>query len=656
MADFGEKLLKQFVMQGDERAFREFVERYATMVFQVASRQTGSRQLAEEVSQNVFCAVLKKSSRLLKHPERIPGWLHRAALFESKMTMRKERSFQRRKQLQHPDEIEATAESSEQAWMTAVPHLDPALNSLSESDRMVVLQHYFEGKSFPQIGHQLSRPAATVQKQCRRAVAKLERILRGKGLVISATALASGLGAQSGKAASVSLVAQISKQALSGGASYSVTPLTLYMTSKSKIVVGAALAALAIPLGVQQAAIHRSTAENVQLLEKVAAGQVRASTRSTPQENRRAFVISPHREITLEVLRQAYEESRRGGTFRKNEFEELLVSLSAEELGKLLTEELQTEAAQGTRRVMASEMFVRLAQFDEEKAIRVAWEANPEAVLLGTLEIGEAVHLWATKNPEQAISWLEDVQGKVAEFSESTRYFESGHQGLGAVFAAALNAFILSDSPHTREVLFMIPALKPQSLIRSAMKVNYERSGGGVAEQAERLLAFMPWMREFSPDEQTALFEDLMSGGEYLAETGFYKTLLESSKITSNERVSMVQLRTNALLEQHFNSSAGPSWEKAEEEAKTWLLSYAVEDGEAWFQEIRDRFLASKRSENERYFQHLKNRKEVPPENLSGELFARKLAMFPEFKEQAREQASRIQDPEKRREILKTLE
>ena len=97
MAGFGEELLRRFLSQGDEVAFSEFVDRYAGLVFQVALRQTGDRHMAEEVSQNVFCAVTKKGGKMLKHPERIPGWFHRAALFESKMAMRKERSFQKRK-------------------------------------------------------------------------------------------------------------------------------------------------------------------------------------------------------------------------------------------------------------------------------------------------------------------------------------------------------------------------------------------------------------------------------------------------------------------------------------------------------------------------------------------------------------------------------
>ena len=177
--------------------------------------------------------------------------------------MRKERSFQKRKQMQHPDDILETVEPGQSAWSLALPQLDAALDRLSDSERNLILQHYFEGKTFPQIGELQSRPAGTVQKQCRRAVEKLSRLLKKKGVAVSATVVASGLGAQLGKAASVPLVTKISTHALAEGAHYSATSLTLFMASKSKPMVAVLLVAVLTPLGFQQAAILRASAEKI---------------------------------------------------------------------------------------------------------------------------------------------------------------------------------------------------------------------------------------------------------------------------------------------------------------------------------------------------------------------------------------------------------
>ena len=100
-----ESLLNSFALHRDESAFRTLSERYIGLVFHTALRRTNNRPLAEEISQNILCALAKKASSLAKTPDLLPAWLHRATLYESSKAMRSESSYQRRKQLQHPDAI-----------------------------------------------------------------------------------------------------------------------------------------------------------------------------------------------------------------------------------------------------------------------------------------------------------------------------------------------------------------------------------------------------------------------------------------------------------------------------------------------------------------------------------------------------------------------
>ena len=157
MAETDQILLKRFV-KGDEKAFQTFVNRHYGLVLQAALRRTRHRQLAEEATQNVFCAVAKKASILSKKTDLLLPWLHRAALFESSKAMRAEHSSQRRQKLNHPDSISSTNEAENTAWLLALPHLDGSLDKLSRSDRNVILQHYFEGKSFPAIANKKADP------------------------------------------------------------------------------------------------------------------------------------------------------------------------------------------------------------------------------------------------------------------------------------------------------------------------------------------------------------------------------------------------------------------------------------------------------------------------------------------------------------------
>lgn len=84
-----EVLLREFVESRSEDAFRQLVERYTGLVFGVALRCTGSRELSEEISQNVFTIFAAKAARLSAQDSLAP-WLHRTAFFEATKLRRAE--------------------------------------------------------------------------------------------------------------------------------------------------------------------------------------------------------------------------------------------------------------------------------------------------------------------------------------------------------------------------------------------------------------------------------------------------------------------------------------------------------------------------------------------------------------------------------------
>lgn len=166
MPDSDADLLNAFARHRDEAAFSVLARRYLGLVFHSALRRTGNRPMAEEISQNILCALAAKSASLAKHPDRLPAWLHRATLYESTKAMRSEAS--RRWREQHAEPLVST--STESPWTDALPHLDVALDHLGESDRTLLLLHFFEGCSFPRIAESLGKSTAAVQKQSQRAL------------------------------------------------------------------------------------------------------------------------------------------------------------------------------------------------------------------------------------------------------------------------------------------------------------------------------------------------------------------------------------------------------------------------------------------------------------------------------------------------------
>src|SRR5215831_15024472 len=91
------QLLGAYV-QGDELAFETLVEKYFSMVYTLAARQTGDSHLAEEIAQSVFLILSRKASGFVSQTS-IPGWLLRTTRFVSwdaiKMRRRREQNEQK---------------------------------------------------------------------------------------------------------------------------------------------------------------------------------------------------------------------------------------------------------------------------------------------------------------------------------------------------------------------------------------------------------------------------------------------------------------------------------------------------------------------------------------------------------------------------------
>ena len=90
------QLLRDYVCNGSEAAFRELVGRYMNLVYSVAVRRVGGdAHLAQDVVQTVFTDLAGKA-RLLPSNVTLGGWLHRHTCFVSSSLLRAERRWQTR--------------------------------------------------------------------------------------------------------------------------------------------------------------------------------------------------------------------------------------------------------------------------------------------------------------------------------------------------------------------------------------------------------------------------------------------------------------------------------------------------------------------------------------------------------------------------------
>ncbi|RYD36266.1 MAG: hypothetical protein EOP86_06410 [Verrucomicrobiaceae bacterium] len=81
----------------------------------------------------------------------------------------------------------------ESALPQVLPCLDEAMQALSGTDRRIVLRRFYAGHALAGTAAALGRSEAAVRKQCQRALEKLGRLLKRRGMPVSASMLAVGL-------------------------------------------------------------------------------------------------------------------------------------------------------------------------------------------------------------------------------------------------------------------------------------------------------------------------------------------------------------------------------------------------------------------------------------------------------------------------------
>lgn len=241
---------------GREEAFRALVERHLGLVFGLAMRRTGRRELAEDISQNVFAALAKRAAKLRAEPT-IAGWLHRATLIECADALRRE-SAHGRKLAAFAEH--AAAPPGRSVWSEALPALDEAIAALPGADCDLILMRFFERKGYRDIAAALGKSEDAAQKQGERALQKLADLLARRGVTFSTASLASLLLAQGASAAPAGLSLTLAKGALAGistleSKSLLLQALEFMAHTKTRTTVAVALLA-AVPLVWQASAIR----------------------------------------------------------------------------------------------------------------------------------------------------------------------------------------------------------------------------------------------------------------------------------------------------------------------------------------------------------------------------------------------------------------
>ena len=163
------------VRAGEPRAFDELVRLHLGRVFGIVLRVLGQRQDAEDVTQEVFLAVLEKIDRY--DPRRpFEPWLYRIAMNRA-LNAKKARGIRRTEEI--PESARAKGDEPDVAAAKAEERdrLERAMLELPERQRLIVRLFDLEGFSSVEIGAMLGMADGTIRWHLSKARERLRRAL-----------------------------------------------------------------------------------------------------------------------------------------------------------------------------------------------------------------------------------------------------------------------------------------------------------------------------------------------------------------------------------------------------------------------------------------------------------------------------------------------
>ena len=155
-------------------SFDQLYEMYATDVLRVSYYYLGNREMAEDVTQDVFVKLITNSPNLEQGREK--AWLLKVALNRCRDLWRS--AWIRKVVLGHPG-FEAFPAPDEINTMADQFSLAEAVSRLKPEFKEVVLLFYYQGFSVTEIAEMLGIAEGTVSSRLSRARDKLQKELKG---------------------------------------------------------------------------------------------------------------------------------------------------------------------------------------------------------------------------------------------------------------------------------------------------------------------------------------------------------------------------------------------------------------------------------------------------------------------------------------------
>jgi RNA polymerase sigma-70 factor (ECF subfamily) len=178
-----DETLLRLIVQARAEALSELYDRYGPLVFSLALNSVGNPATAEEITQDVFLRVWQRARQYRAGRAKVSTWLT---------------SITRHRAIDQLRRRSSRPEQHSVAWAEVVPGAEPTVNGpepatalamerervraamacLSEEQRQVLAQAYFQGFTQSQIAEALALPLGTVKTRIRLGMQKLRDMLQ----------------------------------------------------------------------------------------------------------------------------------------------------------------------------------------------------------------------------------------------------------------------------------------------------------------------------------------------------------------------------------------------------------------------------------------------------------------------------------------------
>ena len=172
----------QLLLAGNDDAIRTLYGRFGRPVYTLGMRLLGTREAAEELTQDVFVMAWRKAARFDPSRGRLSTWLMTIAHNLAVDRLRRETGVTR-PTLVLVDEVPDEPSSAEEDSLMERDAALRALSCLSEAERRLLGRAYFRGLTAREIADADGIPLGTVKTRLRAALIKVRRANEDKEIV-----------------------------------------------------------------------------------------------------------------------------------------------------------------------------------------------------------------------------------------------------------------------------------------------------------------------------------------------------------------------------------------------------------------------------------------------------------------------------------------